>query len=118
MLIEELFDEMYTENGNVLYDVVEMLSQNGIKDENEILWCGTISKKASWEEFKKVAKNSFYSCSWNIDYALIIVGKDWWLERAVEDTDYFYWEFKRYPIEPKETAKFIFDDGYFKVEVK
>jgi len=87
---------------NLLKETVEVLKANGKKPE-DVKWCGS-SKFGwfSWSEFTRVADveydNGFGASEVAID--LVIVGKDWWLERGEYDGSE-WWEFKTLPSKPK-----------------
>lgn len=97
---------------NLLQETIEILKENG-KTETDVLWVGrgfeTLNMKeykTTWEDFK--AKADFnYDDGFGgneIPMDLIIVGKDFWLERHEYDGSE-WWEFKTMPKEPKETRE-------------
>ena len=57
----------------------------------------------TWEEFAKLA-NKKYDNGYGgneVPLDLIVVGKDWWLERHEYDGAE-WWEFKKLPVKPKQ----------------
>lgn len=73
------------------------------KDLSDIDWVGNYDTRVDIEEFLKTADLVYddgYGATF-IDSDLLIVGKDWWLERheydGAED-----WVFKQLPIKPKD----------------
>ncbi len=94
---------------NLLRETIEELKENG-KSESDVLWVGrgydtlyVKPYKTTWEDFKKKA-NFEYDDGYGgneIPMDLIVVGKDFWLERHEYDGSE-WWEFKSMPIEPKE----------------
>lgn len=83
---------------NLLEETLEVLQEYGITEET-ILWCGY--KDGRWfslERYKELANieyNNGYG-SVAIPSDLVIVGKDFWLERATYDGSE-WWEFKQAP---------------------
>ena len=56
----------------------------------------------TFEKFKESAKNIYYDSGYGsneIPMNLVIVGDNWWLERAEYDGSE-WWEFKTLPIKP------------------
>ena len=94
---------------NLLEETLEILEEYD-KTPGDVLWVGTVTTlrwrerdpfSYSWEEFKVVADinydNSFGHNE--ISSGLLVVGKDWWLERGEYDGSE-WWEFKSYPAKP------------------
>lgn len=99
---------------NLLQETISML-ESVDKTPANILWCG--SKEFgyfSWELFEKLADkiydNGYGSPAVCDD--LLIVGKDWWLERH-EYGGSEWWEYKGTPEKPKNQREpiVIVDDG-------
>lgn len=94
---------------NFLEETIEELAFNG-KTETDVLWVGQRHKgqycKTTWEDFKSKANFEYDNnrCMGVIPLDLIIVGKDFWLERGEYDGA-GWWEFKTQPIEPAETKE-------------
>jgi len=68
---------------NVLKDIYKFLELDK-KRANDILWVGSKdgAYAVSWETFAKMAKRTYYTPeNDSINCNLVIVGKDWWLER-------------------------------------
>ena len=105
-----------------LEETINFLNQNG-KTEEDVLWVGrgfSIGRgfsrfiytdipeeyKTTWEDFKSKA-DFWYDRGYGQLYIpddLIIVGKDFWLERAEYDGSE-WWEFKTMPTEPVLTKE-------------
>ena len=99
-----------------LEETINFLNQNG-KTEEDVLWVGRgFSRfiytdipeeyKTTWEDFKSKA-DFWYDRGYGQLYIpddLIIVGKDFWLERAEYDGSE-WWEFKTMPTEPVLTKE-------------
>lgn len=97
---------------NLLKETIECLQEN-CKSESDVVWVGRghnsryVEKyKSTWEDFKSKADFQYGSGSDEIPMDLIIVGKDFWLERH-EYNGSEWWEFKTMPEEPKETKELI-----------
>lgn len=97
---------------NLLQETIQFLKDNG-KSENDVLWVavendgfGNYLYKSTWEDFAESANfeydNGFGGA--RIPEDLIVVGKDFWLERNEYD-GVEWWEFKTMPKEPKEYRK-------------
>lgn len=97
---------------NLLEETIQCLEENG-KSENDVFWVaveydksGNPLYKSTWEDFKEAA-NFEYDNGYGgarIPDNLIVVGKDFWLERHEYDGAE-WWEFKTMPKEPKEEKK-------------
>lgn len=88
---------------NLLKETKQMLEEHGGGPE-DVLWVGRpeLNIKCDWASFAKQA-NFIYDNGYGlaeIPGDLVVVGKDWWLERAEYDGAE-WWEFKRAPKEPK-----------------
>lgn len=106
---------------NLLEETIECLHGNG-KTEAEVLWVGRdyyiwnkshvnperIVYKSTWEDFCSKADFEYDNGygSPEIPTDLIIVGKDFWLERCEYDGSE-WWEFKTFPEEPTETRELV-----------
>ena len=93
---------------NLLEETIEVLKSKG-KDEKDVMWVGSRDGKyaISWEEFKKIADIE-YDCKFGaqeIAEDLVVVGKDWWLERHEYDGSE-WWEFKTLPRKQRNPKKF------------
>lgn len=104
---------------NFLEETIEYLNSNG-KTENDVLWVGRgfnsynyTPYKTTWEDFKAKANfrydNGFGGNEIPMD--LIVVGKDFWLERHEYDGSE-WWEFKTLPTEPTEIRELTLDYSY------
>lgn len=72
---------------NLLNETITALGENG-KNETDVLWVGTRDGECSWAEFARVAADLNYDNGYGraeISFKLVIVGKDFWLERAEYD---------------------------------
>ncbi len=99
---------------NLLEETRDTLKESSIK-ESEVLWVGSKKIWFTWEEFVSLA-NVEYSCGYGcaeIARDLIIVGKDFWLERGEYDGSE-WWEFKRMPEKPgqKEIPNSLIREGW------
>jgi hypothetical protein len=86
---------------NLYNETIEILNDNNLT-ENDVVWVGNKEFKMSWSEFKDIAFNTWYDSGFGWEYIqlnLLIVGKDWWLERHEYDGSE-WWEYKRLPFEP------------------
>ena len=91
---------------NLLAETIEALTQNG-RIEAEVLWVGNEQFRCSWEEFVAVAKDEMYDSGFGgaeIATDLLVVGKDFWLERHEYDGSE-WWEFKEQPQMPDKEFK-------------
>lgn len=85
-----------------LFKETEELLKSCKKTSSYVEWCGLWGEcYCSWEEFTKVS-NFEYDNGWGgneISSKLIVVGKDWWLERHEYDGSE-WWEYKKLPVKP------------------
>lgn len=105
----------YDEFTNFLEETIECLHDNG-KTEADVLWVGRnyisypsrerIIYKNTWEHFCSKANFEYDDGFGGAEIAedLIVVGKDFWLERHEYDGSE-WWEFKTMPTEPEETRE-------------
>jgi len=91
---------------NLLKETLEILENND-KSPKDIKWIGNNLFKTDWKNFIKVADIEYDAGygSPKVAQDLLIVGKNWWLERNEYDGSE-WWEFKSIPIEPKKSIKF------------
>ena len=84
---------------NLLKETKEILKANGLKM-TDVEWIGTASGKnfIPLKDFEREANREYDSGFGSNEVArdLVIVGKDWWLERGEYDGSE-WWEFKRIP---------------------
>lgn len=88
--------------GNLLRETIEELNKHN-KTLDDVLWIGSneFNILVDKEEFKKRA-NQYYDDGYGsaqIATDLVVVGKDWWLERHEYDGSE-WWEFKQLPKQP------------------
>ena len=88
---------------NLLKETLKILKENK-KEQKDILWCG--SKEFgyfSFEEFKKISNEEYDDGFGGQEVVtdILIVGKDFWLERHEYDGSE-WWEFKSIPKKPKK----------------
>jgi len=85
---------------NLLKDTVDTLIKNDKKD-SDIKWVGSKDGKFSWKKFKLLADTNVNPIFGSPQVAenLLIVGKNWWLERHEHDGSE-WWEYKELPNEP------------------
>ena len=104
---------------NLLKETIGCINDNG-KQTSDVLWVGRnyydwkkeeqIIYKNTWDNFCLNA-NFFYDSGYGrnkIPMDLIVVGKDFWLERHEYDGSE-WWEFKTIPVEPEEIRELILD---------
>ena len=85
---------------NLLDETLKDLATNG-KSSSDVLWVGTDKISSTWSIFAALADFD-YDPSYGraeINTDLLIVGKDWWLERGEYDGSE-WWEFKTLPNRP------------------
>lgn len=108
---------------NLLRETIQCLSENG-KSPSDVLWVGRSqysccghdavgrpihklqSYKSTWQDFCSKA-DFIYNAGYGlpeIPTDLIVVGEDFWLERADYDGSE-WWVFKTMPTEPEETRE-------------
>ena len=92
---------------NLIKETIEILD-NYFLGEEDIKWVGSKDGNyaMSWKTFKEVFNNVNYDAGFGrqeVAKDLVVVGKDWWLERHEYDGAEG-WEFKQLPI-PKNNAK-------------
>ena len=93
---------------NLLEETVAVLKEQGMAPE-DVAWVGSADGKfaINWEEFKEIS-NFEYDNGFGVQEIasdLVIVGKDWWLERHEYDGSE-WWEFKRQPKRQNEYSPF------------
>jgi hypothetical protein len=94
---------------NLKQETLEILAENG-KTAEDVLWIGLCDDKAN---FVELPKEKFWRCAareydngygeQQVKGSLVIVGKDWWLERAEYDGSE-WWEYKTMPEKPTKSA--------------
>lgn len=97
---------------NFWNETLEELKDNG-KVWEDVCWVGTSDTRIELASFKERADfcydSGFGSEEINLD--LLVVGKDWWLERHEYDGAES-WEFKSLPLEPEKVNDKIFISEY------
>lgn len=91
---------------NLLKETIEELKRNG-KAPSDVIWIGSENYWSDWENFEYGA-NVEYDDGYGapeVAENLLIVGKDWWLERHEYDGSE-WWEFKQMPKKPKTKVVF------------
>jgi len=90
---------------NLLKETIEVLNHYNLT-EKDILWVGCLDFYVGADEFLKIADVKYDEGfgSPKVAEDLLIVGKDWWLERHEYDGSE-WWEFKRFPLKPKRKIK-------------
>jgi hypothetical protein len=104
---------------NLLQETLSVLQEHG-KTKEDVLWCGSGSfGHFSWEVFEKLADVEYDENDEvpHVASDLLIVGKDFWLERNWDmDTWFEEWEYRVLPKKPdryNEPITLIGDrDGY------
>ena len=92
---------------NLLKEAIETLIEND-EYEVDVLWVGIEGENRymTWEEFKKIANFEYDDgFGWKEIKNLIIVGSNFWLERAEYDGSE-WWAYKKRPKKP--TKHFVF----------
>lgn len=83
---------------NLLEETVKALADNG-KSLSDIVAVQGDDFGISIDEFIQLASETNYRCSYGTQEVatdLVIIGKDWWLERAEYDGAE-WWKFKQFP---------------------
>ena len=75
---------------NLYQQAIETLNENG-KSAKDVEWVGSEEVYFTWKEFVKLGQDETHAVD-----DLVIVGKDFWLERKFSDLDE-WWEFKKKP---------------------
>lgn len=103
---------------NLLKETIDILHKNG-RVESDVMWVGrgfnsayyywieNNLRKNTWNYFEKNA-DFMYDDGFGeevIPLDLVVVGKDFWLERHSYDGSE-WWEFKTMPVEPDITEEF------------
>lgn len=85
---------------NLLEETISKLKLHAVSP-SDVEWVGTDATWMAWDEFTLVASIDYdNSIGWpEVREDLIIVGKDWWLERHEYDGSE-WWEFKKLPEKP------------------
>ena len=107
---------------NLLIETISCLNEHG-RETSDVLWVGRnyykweekerVIYKSTWDDFREKANfryDSGYGCA-EIPSDLIVVGRDFWLERHEYDGSE-WWEFKSMPPEPEETRELNFERGW------
>jgi hypothetical protein len=97
---------------NLLNETKEILHDNG-KTFSDVIWCGNVNGSMTVKEFRKLANIEYNDeCgTQEISNSLVVVGKNWWLERGEYDGKE-WWEFKQLPKKPK----YRFDRGTLRIK--
>lgn len=85
---------------NLLTETIEKLNYHNLTPE-DVQWVGNINIKTDWKNFEEISNVEYNNGfgSQNVAVDLLIVGKDWWLERHEHDGSE-WWQFKKVPEEP------------------
>ena len=86
---------------NLLRETLYVLEQYD-KKPSDVLWVGTLDKYMTWEDFVKKADFDYdddYGRA-EVNEDLMVVGKNWWLERVEYDGSE-WWRFKKRVRKPK-----------------
>ena len=97
---------------NLKQETLEILARNG-KTAEDVLWIGLSEHPFDKTKCVELTKEKFWRCAdrvyddgyggQEVDGSLVIVGKDWWLERAEYDGSE-WWEYKTMPEKPTKSA--------------
>lgn len=100
---------------NLLKETIDILEHNG-KSESDVAWCGSEEFGwFTWDKFKELADYDYddgYGAA-QVCEDLLIVGKDFWLERHEYDGAES-WQFKKTPTKPSNhaTPVIVVDDSF------
>jgi hypothetical protein len=86
---------------NLLEETVLILEEHNLTPK-DVLWVGNTEVRTDWDNFAQIANVEYdygYG-SQEVAFDLLIVGKDWWLERH-EYGGAENWEFKKLLKKPK-----------------
>lgn len=88
---------------NLLQETIETLHENN-KTMNDVLWVGNREYRIDMNKFLTLADTEYDEGFGGTEVAedLILVGKDFWLERGEYDGSE-WWEYKEYPKIPFES---------------
>ena len=93
---------------NLLEETIEVMVQHN-KTECDVLWVGSGrgEYEIGWNKFKSIADFGYDGGFGGQEIAkdLVVVGKDWWLERHEYDGSE-WWEFKTLPLAKENTKCF------------
>ena len=95
---------------NLLSETLEVLQESGKSPEKDVKWVGSANGKyaITWKEFKKIASQVEYDNGYGgqeIANDLVVVGKNWWLERGEYDGSE-WWAIKKLPEKQLKTKDF------------
>ena len=106
---------------NLLEETISILKENN-KTLNDILWAGEVEYGyINTDEFVKIAREIEYDSGYGsseVATDLLVVGKDFWLERHEYDGSE-WWEYKQMPIKPTKKLgkiKLVGDNGWESLE--
>ena len=90
---------------NLLEETTRVIKENG-KRVSGVLWVGNSKARTTWNKFAPIANIDYDSGFGGTEVSedLLVVGKDWWLERHEYDGSE-WWEFKTLPVKPKKLIK-------------
>lgn len=101
---------------NLLTETEEILENHSLTP-GDVQWVGSRNGKyaISWYEFSKLANKEYdegYGGT-NVVDDLVVVGKDWWMERHEYDGSE-WWEFKQIPVRKEDAVPFnsVFPTDY------
>lgn len=93
---------------NFLDETIDRLKDYNLTPE-DVLWIGSQDGEFSinWKQFEQIANFKYYDGYGTavIAMSLVVVGRDWWLERYEYDGSE-QWVFKKYPITNLEAKSF------------
>jgi hypothetical protein len=102
---------------NLLAETIEILALNNLTGK-DVEWVGNSfgSYSIDWATFESIANVEYYESYGGQEIAeeLVVVGKDWWLERHEYDGSE-WWEFKRLPIRQLNSESF---DSVLRADMK
>ena len=86
---------------NLLLETLDVLGCNNVTP-SDVLWCGIDDYYFTWQDFAGKLADFEYDNGYggvNLATSIVIVGKDFWLERHEYDGAE-WWEFKMLPVKP------------------
>lgn len=87
---------------NLLIETLEILRTAG-KSSTDVEWVGNSKVWFTWQEFEELADTEYDKGfgAQEVAQDVLVVGKDWWLERGEYDGAE-WWEYKTLPLKPSK----------------
>jgi hypothetical protein len=92
---------------NLYLETLEILNDYNKTAEKDVKWVGTREFRTTWDNFEKIGcvNYDFSYGAQEVMPGLLVVGKNWWLERHEYDGSE-WWEFKELPQKPNQVRWF------------